>query len=697
MRPMRRILWALFFAMPALILNAGNALAEDYTPEVTARVARISFISGDVQIKRADSQDWERAANNLPIVEGDEIATDANARLEIQFNSESYLRLSENAYLKITTLRDEGIAVSLPNGSMSLRVLNFRKERAYFEIDAPQTTVSVEKSGMYRVDAGSKDDTEVRVSVTDLGQAKIYSENSGFTLKNGRSATIQIDGNYAGEWETSDAARYADDFDSWALQRDAVVAKRLENASYDKYYDRDIYGAEDLNEYGEWIYTKKHGYVWKPYRTSVSSYSDWSPYRYGQWRWIPPYGWTWVNDEPWGWATYHHGRWIYDGGGWYWSPYSQYRSRRSWWHPALVVLSHIGNNICWYPLPYDYGYYNYNSYYYNDRRRYKTTIINNTTVIVNPTPTPNPTPGTVGTVSSTAQLSPKFLGPPSASLPLQGVVTVEASSFGTGKGNFRTAPVDLAKKILSEAPSESVKAPMLPTFKDLGGNVSKQILAPTPRDIRTVTQIKTGATERTSGVSSGENLRKERILGNRPPVENAPPTGNNGGGLESAPPIRNTGAVKRQSRTESAPANGDTPVRQPSDSGDVQNTNTIRSTGGNNNGEATPPTRNPRTRDNDVPQDTPVYNPPPREERIEKPQPPRREPRQDAPVRQEPQREEPRPQAPAREQPRREEPRPQEAPPRQEPPQQAPPRQEPPPEKPAAPSNETKVNREKDG
>jgi hypothetical protein len=69
--------------------------SDDYTPEVTARVARISFISGDVQIRRADSQDWERAANNLPIVEGDEIATD-NALLEIQFNSETYLRLSGN-------------------------------------------------------------------------------------------------------------------------------------------------------------------------------------------------------------------------------------------------------------------------------------------------------------------------------------------------------------------------------------------------------------------------------------------------------------------------------------------------------------------------------------------------------------------------------------------------------------------------
>ncbi len=535
MRSTRKVLWAFFFAMPFLILNAGNAEAfsDDYTPEVTARVARISYISGDAQIKRADSQDWERAAQNLPIVEGDEIATDAGARLEIQFNSQSYLRLSENAYLKITTLRDEGVAVSLPNGSLSARMLTFDKDRAYFEIDAPQTTVSVEKSGMYRVDAGGKNNTEVRVSVTDSGQARVYSENSGFTLKNGRSATVQIGGNYAGEWETSDAAKYADEFDSWALQRDAIVTKRLENADYDKYYDRDFYGAEDLNEYGEWIYTRKHGYVWRPYRDSVARYTDWSPYRYGQWRWIPPYGWTWVNDEPWGWATYHHGRWVWDDGGWYWTPYSQYRGRRSWWRPALVFISYIGNSICWYPLPYGYDYYNYNGYYYNDRRRYNTTIVNNTTVIVNPTPTPAVT---LGTVLSPGKINPRLLVPPSTLIPAAGVVTVDASGFGTGKSNFRTAPVNLAKKVLAETPSETVKPPMLPTFKDLNGNLSKEILAANPRNTRAATQIKTGAIERTSGVSMGENLRRERILGNRPPVEKTPPAENNGGGLKSAPP-----------------------------------------------------------------------------------------------------------------------------------------------------------------
>ncbi len=654
MRPVKKIWWALLLAMPFFVLNASFAQAnsDDETPDVTARVARISFLSGDVQIKRGDQTDWERATSNLPVVEGDEIISESGARLEIQFNSETFLRLSENARLKVTTLRDEGIAVSLPEGSLSLRVLNFDKAQTFFEIDAPQTTVSIEKSGMYRVDAGGKTDAEVHISVTDAGQARVYSENSGFTLKNGRRATVQLSGALAGEWGTADALSDADDFDKWVLGRDAIAAQRLRNADYDKYYDRDMYGAEDLSEYGEWIYTKKYGYVWRPYRAQLSAYADWSPYRYGQWRWLPPYGWTWVNDEPWGWATYHHGRWVHERGDWLWSPYPQTRGRRSWWRPALVVLSHIGSNICWYPLPYHYGYYNYNSYYV-DRRKYNTTIINNT-VVVNPAP--NPTPRTVFPALSTDSTKVRKIFLPVESVPVTGVVTVDSSSFGRGKGKFRIAESAVAVKVLSETPSETIKPAVLPTFKDLNGKISREIVADQP--VRPLAPIKTGAIERTDGAATGENLRRTRILGNRPPVENTPRTDNNGG-RETASPIRSTGAVKRQPRSEPLP-NDETPIRTTPRNKDSRE-NPIRSTGGGNdeNGIQSPG-RTRRGGDNreNAP---PVENPPARDERIQRPQSSPRRERQE-PVREQPPREEnrridnsPRIQ-PRREEPRREEP-----------------------------------------
>ena len=177
----RRAFWAFLVALP--LLFSGNVFADvydDYVPDVTDRVARISVVSGDAQIKRAGSQDWERVVPNLPIVEGDEISTDVNGRLEIQLNTRNYIRLAENSYLKITQLKDEGIALSLPQGTLSMRVMEFDKDRAYIEIDAPKTTLAVQRAGTYRVDAGDKNSTEVRLTVSETGEARIYSDNSGF-------------------------------------------------------------------------------------------------------------------------------------------------------------------------------------------------------------------------------------------------------------------------------------------------------------------------------------------------------------------------------------------------------------------------------------------------------------------------------------------------------------------------------------
>jgi len=47
---------------------------------------------------------------------------------------------------------------------------------------------------------------------------------------------------------------------------------------------------------------------------------DWAPYRFGYWSWIGPWGWTWIDDEPWGFAPCHYGRWVHARHGWAWAP-----------------------------------------------------------------------------------------------------------------------------------------------------------------------------------------------------------------------------------------------------------------------------------------------------------------------------------------------------------------------------------------
>lgn len=646
MRYAKQFLLTLFFIVPfALAGNVFAVIIDDEVPQVTARVARVSFLRGEAQIRRADSNNWERVTQNLPLVEGDEIATSRDTRLEIQFDSRKYLRLSENSYLKVVTLKDEGIAVSLPQGTLSLRLLEFDKERAFFEIDAPQTTVAIQKAGMYRVDAGDDRNKQVRVAVTDSGEARIYSENSGFTLRSGRSARIYLDGNFAGEWETGDAARYADEFDSWSLQRDAAIAKRLRDAYYDKYYDRDIYGAEDLNDYGEWIYTRKYGYVWRPYGTSTASYSNWSPYRYGHWRWIPPYGWTWINDEPWGWATYHHGRWIWDDGYWVWTPYGLYRHRRSWWQPAYVVLTTWNGRVCWFPLPYDYAYYDYNRHYrYNGGNTYynNTTIINNnTTVVINPAPTPSPTPpiNIPNETWTNADRTARLKTPSMQRVPAFAVIGVDASAFGRDTKGFSNLPEATAKEIITKTPEIINTPPILPTYKDLDGKVSREILIDKPPVVKFDSDVKTGATDRKEGVPMDDELRKTKIYGNRPPLENNPDVKAGSGNDENTKTPR-TGAVGRPvDRDETAPSKSrrDVPTYSP---GFPDPSSDTKTGGGGSSRDRDTKTRRD---DDDVKQSPPVFAPP-REEKPRYDPPPREEkPRYDPPPRNDPPRYDPPP------------------------------------------------------
>ena len=340
-----------------------NDDADDY--DVKARVMRISMLDGDVSVKHSDSKDWEAAKLNYPLVEGDTVATAANSNLEIQVDARNFIHLSGNSVLRIITLRDEGIAVSAVEGTMTVRLANFDRKRGYFEIDAPRSTLAAEKNGLYRVDVPKNG--RVRLTVREGGSARIYSDTSGFALRDGRAAELVVEGENAGDWNLM-AAAPPDAIDSWVAEREQYLAKR---SKYDvKYYDEYVWGGEDLDNYGDWINTSDYGWIWRPFPNSISVYSDWAPYRYGNWAWCPPYGWTWIGYEPWGWAPYHYGRWVYYNGYWAWCPRSQFYRHRSWWRPALVAFVFdfsFGDNVCWYPLNYYQRDPHSRRYHHDDR------------------------------------------------------------------------------------------------------------------------------------------------------------------------------------------------------------------------------------------------------------------------------------------------------------------------------------------
>jgi FecR protein len=467
---------------------------EDADYEETARVVRVSMLSGDVSLRRAGSKNWEKATLNLPLVEGDRLATGADARLEIQIDARNFVRLGQYATLDIVTLRDEGVALSLPEGTATLRLANFDNEREYFEIDAPKTTLAAEQKGSYRLDVAQNGN--VRVTVREGGRARLYSETSGFTLRDGRSAElVYSDAAPDGDWELS-AARSGDQWDTWVDERERFLASRLRYDGRDRYYDNYVWGAEELDAYGDWVNSSEYGYVWRPHVTVINNYHDWAPYRYGHWRWVSPYGWTWVGDEPWGWAPYHYGRWVYVNNYWGWAPrgYASYR-RRSWWRPALVAFVSFGDsynsNVCWYPL----GYHQR-----DPRSNFYRRAINRA-------------------IEQQHRAHPNYQ---------RAVTTMEARQFGRLTARGQPATKELALRAVTAEPERGglrlrpVEADLrtagdgrTPVVRERKGDA---LVIRNPTDpSRVLVERKTGASVRKPGFALDEELRRGRIYNNREP------------------------------------------------------------------------------------------------------------------------------------------------------------------------------------
>ncbi|MBV9301883.1 MAG: FecR domain-containing protein [Acidobacteriaceae bacterium] len=282
-------------------------------------VARLSIVQGDVNVKRGDSGDLVAAAINAPLVTQDHVQTSPGSRAEVQFDYANVARLAPDTDLGLADLEYQRYQVQLGAGTIIWRVL--RDSNAQAEIDTPSIAVRPVQQGDYRISVLQDGSTQITVR---SGELEVYSPRGTERLQAGRTMLVRGDSSDPEFQTVSEIAR--DQFDDWSDNRDRQL---LASQSY-QHVSRDIYGADDLDAYGNWV-PSQYGQVWEPNNPGA----DWAPYSNGQWAWEPYYGWTWVDADPWGWAPFHYGRWFWNTGyGWCWWPGSIFSSY--WWNPALV-------------------------------------------------------------------------------------------------------------------------------------------------------------------------------------------------------------------------------------------------------------------------------------------------------------------------------------------------------------------------
>ena len=336
-------------ATPAVAQTVVGTQSQAEEVDPPGRVVRLDLFEGTVWRQSPGEAEWNAPSPNLPLGAGDRLSTDVGARAEMHLGSTA-LRVAGQTQIEISTLDDERAFITLTHGTLAVRV------RALFpgqhlEVNTGNLAFSITQPGDYRVDVDPASST-TRIAVGS-GGGVIYGENGQTQIVPAQQQMRFSGRNLAQAAGRSGVAR--DGFDQWTAARD-----RAEDQSQTaRFVSREMTGYQQLDSHGDWKNDVTLGAVWYP-RVTVS---NWAPYRYGQWRWVGPWGWTWVDDAPWGFAPFHYGRWAQVGQLWAWVPGSM--APRPTYAPALVgfVGGTAGNvnvnvtvggarqpGVAWFPL-----------------------------------------------------------------------------------------------------------------------------------------------------------------------------------------------------------------------------------------------------------------------------------------------------------------------------------------------------------
>jgi len=320
------------------------AVATAALADPPARVGRIAVTEGEVSFQPPETDEWTPATRNFPVAPGEAFWTGDDGRAELQIGSVD-ARLDSQTELDVVDVDYGDMRLGLPQGSVDIRL--WRSPRRPVVIATPAGDVRLDARGLYRVDVGAPQEgayPPVEVTVFD-GAAEAPSPEGLTPVQPGQAALL-----YAGY---DPQVQYAENayIDDWGRELEARLRWRPSDD------DADVTGVGDLYGYGDFVSDPQYGQVWFPRDVSY----DWAPYRDGHWAYVEPWGYTWIDDEPWGFAPFHYGRWAQIGGRWGWVPGRP--EAEPVYAPALVAFFggggwRLGDSdaIGWAPLAPDEDY-----------------------------------------------------------------------------------------------------------------------------------------------------------------------------------------------------------------------------------------------------------------------------------------------------------------------------------------------------
>ncbi|HSM51472.1 MAG TPA: DUF6600 domain-containing protein, partial [Thermoanaerobaculia bacterium] len=280
----------------------------------------LRVVEGSATVLSANGSS-EPAEANLPLLTGDLLTLDEDARVEAVLADRTRLRLGAGSELSLAAIAfsADGDArqtrLDLRYGSLQLVVTDEALGDELPRIDVANATFYLQGPGEYRVRTDGDGASEI---VVRSGAAEVVTERGSTVVRGDEAATVE-----GTRWASTrlGPAPGEDGLEQWARAAESSRARQV------RYVDSSIaYAAADLDDHGTWV-TVDSTWAWRP-RVHV----DWRPYWNGRWVYTPS-GLTWASYDPWGWVPHHYGTWsLSPAYGWVWYPGYTYSPAWVYWY-----------------------------------------------------------------------------------------------------------------------------------------------------------------------------------------------------------------------------------------------------------------------------------------------------------------------------------------------------------------------------
>ncbi len=297
----------------------------------TARIVRLSYLDGEVQIDRAIGQGFERAVLNMPVVQGTKLSTGNDGSAEVEFEDGATLRLVPDTAVEFRklSLRSSGERVSSIDLAQGTAYLEATKKKDDFRITAGGQEISLAHDAHVRITR-----TGARMTLAVL-KGDVDVDNPSGSVRVKKDETLNLNLNDPAQYELAKGIEPGS-YDAWNQQRDDYRNTYASSHHHDGYNSAYNYGWSDLNYFGNFNNYSGYGTLWRPFGVGPG----WDPFGDGAWMFYPGYGYMWVSAYPWGWMPYRYGTWLFvPGYGWAWRPATVWTT---WYGNPVIYGAPVG-------------------------------------------------------------------------------------------------------------------------------------------------------------------------------------------------------------------------------------------------------------------------------------------------------------------------------------------------------------------